>query len=225
MSAMTEDWTAPPRLDDGERWRGNHQPDSSPPSSGAESGPEGGSPLVEQHGEVSGAMPTSLASQLWERFSRLSRSQRAAASSRTTVRPPRLRRRAWAFSRAFARLGDSQLAEDAVQEAFVEAYRNLASLEAPEASPSWFQKALATACNRMTRRKTVVTIPLIGTEEAIQDGTSPSSNLERLERDRMVNGGNLLSQHAVARRSRAASRLRYQSEPPANHNPYCRLRR
>ena len=94
--------------------------------------------------------------------------------------------RAWAFSRAFARLGDSQLAEDAVQEAFVEAYRNLGSLAAPEAFPSWFRKVLVTACNRMTRRRTVVTIPLTGTEETIQGGTSLSSNLERMERDRMV---------------------------------------
>ena len=97
-----------------------------------------------------------------------------------------VRFRAWAFSRAFARLGDSQLAEDSVQEAFVEAYRNLGSLAAPEAFPSWFQRVLATACNRMTRRKTVVTVPLTGAEEAIQGGASPSSSLECRERDRMV---------------------------------------
>ena len=94
--------------------------------------------------------------------------------------------RAWAFSRAFARLGDSQLAEDAVQEAFVEAYRNLGKLSAPEAFASWFQKVLATACNRMTRRRRVATVPLTGAEETMQGGTSLSSELERIERDRVV---------------------------------------
>lgn len=96
------------------------------------------------------------------------------------------RLRAWAFSHAFARLGDSQLAEDAVQEAFVEAYRNLGKLSAPEAFASWFQKVLATACNRMTRRRRVVTVPLTGAEETMQGGTSLSSELERIERDRIV---------------------------------------
>ena len=60
-----------------------------------------------------------------------------------------------AFSRAFSILGDSHLAEDAVQDAFVEAYRNLGSLLAPEAFPSWFQRILLTACNRITRKRTL----------------------------------------------------------------------
>jgi len=68
--------------------------------------------------------------------------------------------RASAFGRAFARLGDSHLAKDSVQEAFVEAHRNLGSLTAPKAFPTWFQKVVATACDRMTRRKTLLIGPL-----------------------------------------------------------------
>ena len=60
-----------------------------------------------------------------------------------------------AFGRAFSILGDSHLAEDAVQDAFVEAFRNLGSLLAPEAFPSWFQRIVLTACNRITRKRTL----------------------------------------------------------------------
>ncbi len=44
-----------------------------------------------------------------------------------------------AFGHAFSILGDSQLAQDAVQEAFIAAYRNLHSLKAPEAFATWFK--------------------------------------------------------------------------------------
>ena len=45
-----------------------------------------------------------------------------------------------AFGHAFFLLGESHLAEDAVQDAFVEAYWTLGSLRSPEAFPSWFHK-------------------------------------------------------------------------------------
>ena len=41
---------------------------------------------------------------------------------------------------AFAILGDFQLAEDAAQEAFVEAYGKLAALREAEAFPGWLRK-------------------------------------------------------------------------------------
>ena len=94
--------------------------------------------------------------------------------------------RALAFGHAFARLGDRQLAEDAVQEAFVEAYRNLSSLIAPEAFPIWFQRVVATVCNRMTRTRTVPTTLLAYAEGTVEESASPSDDLENAERDRMV---------------------------------------
>ena len=54
--------------------------------------PEGERPPLTSIDMYPGLIPTSLASQFWERFRRLSRLQRAAASSRTTVRPARLGR-------------------------------------------------------------------------------------------------------------------------------------
>ena len=94
--------------------------------------------------------------------------------------------RASAFGQAFASVGDSQLAEDAVQDAFIEAHLRLKSLAVPEAFPSWFRKVLVTACNRITRRKSVTTIPLNEAEFAAAESESPSSQLEQMERDRIV---------------------------------------
>jgi RNA polymerase sigma factor (sigma-70 family) len=50
-------------------------------------------------------------------------------------------------------LGDYHLAEDAAQEAFVEAHRQLASLRDPGAFPAWFRTILFKHCDRLTRRK------------------------------------------------------------------------
>lgn len=91
-----------------------------------------------------------------------------------------------AFGHAFSILGDSQLAQDAVQEAFIAAYRNLHSLKAPEAFATWFQKLVFTACSRMTRRNTVPTSPLEEVKERFQSEDDPINHIERREREQMV---------------------------------------
>ena len=91
-----------------------------------------------------------------------------------------------AFSRAFSILGDSHLAEDAVQDAFVDAFRNLGSLLAPEAFPSWFHRIVLTACNRITRKRTLPASSLTEAEIPEQTHVDPSDRIEREERDRMV---------------------------------------
>ena len=93
---------------------------------------------------------------------------------------------AWAFSRAFSILGDSHLAEDAVQDAFVEAFRNLGSLLAPEAFPSWFQRIVLTACNRITRKRALPASSLDEAQISQRTDLDPSDRIERKERDRMV---------------------------------------
>lgn len=50
-------------------------------------------------------------------------------------------------------LGDYDLAEDAAQEAFVEAYRALPSLREPAAFAAWFRTILFKHCDRLTRRR------------------------------------------------------------------------
>jgi DNA-directed RNA polymerase specialized sigma24 family protein len=47
-----------------------------------------------------------------------------------------------ALRKACARLKDHRLAEEAVQEAFLAAYENLASLRDPSRFPGWFRKIL-----------------------------------------------------------------------------------
>jgi RNA polymerase sigma factor (sigma-70 family) len=50
-------------------------------------------------------------------------------------------------------LRDYHLAEDAAQEAFIEAHRSLGSLREPAAFPSWFKSVIFKQCDRITRRK------------------------------------------------------------------------
>ena len=61
---------------------------------------------------------------------------------------------------AYSILGDFHLAEDATQEAFVEAYLDLPKLRKPSVFPSWFRKTVFKHCDRLTRRKRVATVPL-----------------------------------------------------------------
>src|SRR5919199_314305 len=60
----------------------------------------------------------------------------------------------------YALLRDFQLAEDAAQEAFLEAYRHLSALREPAAFPGWFRRIVFKHCDRLTRGKSLVTVPL-----------------------------------------------------------------
>jgi DNA-directed RNA polymerase specialized sigma24 family protein len=55
-------------------------------------------------------------------------------------------------------LRDFQLAEDAAQEAFLEAYRNPDKLREPAAFPGWFRRIVFKQCDRVTRDKSFITI-------------------------------------------------------------------
>ena len=61
---------------------------------------------------------------------------------------------------AFSILGDFHLAQDASQEAFVQAYRDLPSLREYGAFPSWFRRLIFKHCDRLTRGKRLQTVPL-----------------------------------------------------------------
>ncbi len=60
----------------------------------------------------------------------------------------------------YSMLHDFQLAEDAAQEAFFEAYRTLPKLREPAAFAGWFRRIVFKQCDRITRRQAVVTVPL-----------------------------------------------------------------
>lgn len=54
---------------------------------------------------------------------------------------------------SYSLLKDFHLAEDAAQEAFIAAFRDLPNLQAPEAFPSWFRRVVFKYCDRLTRGK------------------------------------------------------------------------
>ena len=61
-------------------------------------------------------------------------------------------------------LRDFQLAEDAAQEAFFEAYRSLDQLRDPTAFPGWFRRIVFKHCDRLTRGKQLALSPLYAVE-------------------------------------------------------------
>ncbi|WP_151734403.1 sigma-70 family RNA polymerase sigma factor [Paenibacillus tengchongensis] len=68
--------------------------------------------------------------------------------------------RGMAYAVSYDRLQDAHLAEDAVQEAYLEAYLNLGKLREPAAFPGWFRTIVVRQCQRMLRRKRLSVITL-----------------------------------------------------------------
>lgn len=64
------------------------------------------------------------------------------------------------YGAAYAILGDFHLAEDAAQEAFITAYRELAKLRDLERFPGWLRRIVISECNRIMRRRQEETLPL-----------------------------------------------------------------
>ncbi|MGQ0642960.1 MAG: sigma-70 family RNA polymerase sigma factor [Gemmatimonadaceae bacterium] len=75
-------------------------------------------------------------------------------------------------------LRDYHLAEDAVQEAFVDTYRLLPWLREPAAFPHWFRTIVFKQCDRLTRRKGRW---LSGLDAALEIASSDPSPQEKLE--------------------------------------------
>lgn len=86
-----------------------------------------------------------------------------------------------AYGYAYSLLGDFHIAEDAAQEAFIEAYRRLESLRKPGAFPGWFRRIILGRCNRMSRRKRVPTVPLESAEGTASERPGPPEKAERRE--------------------------------------------
>lgn len=85
---------------------------------------------------------------------------------------------------AYSILGDFHLAEDAAQEAFIEAYPNLSKVYGPTAFPSWFRKIIFKHCDRLTRGKYVQMVPL---EEAIDLPSKAKDPAVAAEEEEMKN--------------------------------------
>lgn len=86
-----------------------------------------------------------------------------------------------AFACAYAVLGDFHLAEDAAQEAFITAWRNLDQLRKPEAFPGWFKRIVLSQCHRLTRGKHLKTVGLEMVADAPALGPTPELIYEQKE--------------------------------------------
>lgn len=93
-----------------------------------------------------------------------------------------------AFGCAFAILSDFQLAEDAAQEAFIAAWRNLDQLKTPDAFPGWLKRIVHSRCNRFLRQRDVETVALSVLEPLTAGSdTDPPAVVEQKEtRDRIA---------------------------------------
>lgn len=92
-----------------------------------------------------------------------------------------------AYGYAHAILGDFHLAQDAAQEAFIEAYRNLPKLRDPAAFPGWFRRVVYYRCTRLTRGRRVSTTPLDDALEVPDADSDPVRTLESREvRDKVT---------------------------------------
>jgi len=102
-------------------------------------------------------------------------------------------------------LRDFQLAEDAAQEAFLEAYRNLDKLREPSAFPGWFRRIVFKQCDRITRNRSFATIPIDAAEgRASQEPTQADAVEQREMSDKILTAVDSLPNH-----ERAATMLYY----------------
>jgi RNA polymerase sigma factor (sigma-70 family) len=75
---------------------------------------------------------------------------------------------------AYALLRDFQFAEDAAQEAFLEAYRDLPKLRDAAAFPGWFRCIVFKQCDRIKRRNSFSTVSLQVAEEQTSRALNPA---------------------------------------------------
>ena len=86
-----------------------------------------------------------------------------------------------AFAGAYAVLGDFQLAQDAAQEAFIAAYRDLAKLKDPGAFAGWFRRIVAGESHRLMRGRHLPTKPIEAAVSVTSKEKSPAACAEENE--------------------------------------------
>lgn len=94
-----------------------------------------------------------------------------------------------AYATALSSLGERQAAEDAAQDAFLDAFRHLPDLREPLAFPAWFKRIVWKHCERRYRGKRPALLPLDDHEEAgklAADLLSPDAMLEQWQYQQAV---------------------------------------
>ena len=110
-----------------------------------------------------------------------------------------------AQSWAYEKLEDVQAAQDAVQEAFITAYKHLDDLRDPAAFPAWLRRIVWTQCNRQVRGKMRV-IPL--EDDSLATGVDLPSEVER----RLLHGRVREAVHALPAHERVVTEMFYLEE-------------
>ncbi len=87
---------------------------------------------------------------------------------------------------AYAMLGDAHLAEDAAQEAFIEAYLCLPKLREPAAFPGWFRRIVVKRSDRLVRGKSFATVPIELASELPSGAPDPAAQVEARELGRQL---------------------------------------
>ncbi len=85
------------------------------------------------------------------------------------------------YSIAYSRLSDSQLAEDAAQEAFLTAYQRIAQLNDVSAFPAWLKRIALTHTDRLLRRQGPPTISIEQQDHLASAAPSPEERFEDME--------------------------------------------
>ena len=106
---------------------------------------------------------------------------------------------------AYALVGDFHLAEDAAQDAFVEAYRDLDKLREPAAFPGWFRRIVFKRCDRLTRGKRPPTVPLDAGSGRTDGAPGPAHAVAERELKQRV----LAAIRALPERERTVTALYY----------------
>jgi len=110
-----------------------------------------------------------------------------------------------AYGYAYSILSDFHLAEDAAQEVFVEAYRQLPKLREPTAFPAWFRRIVFKHCDRMTRARRSPTASLDAAAGMAGAEAGPTQTVEKREMQEKV----LEAIRALPEHQRVATTLFY----------------
>jgi RNA polymerase sigma factor (sigma-70 family) len=91
-----------------------------------------------------------------------------------------------AYAVAYTIVGDAHLAEDAAQEAFIEAYLSLPKLREPAAFPGWFRRIVFKRGDRLIRGKRLTTVPIEAAGEVAAREPGPAAVAEARELRRQL---------------------------------------
>ena len=101
-----------------------------------------------------------------------------------------------AVAYAFSILGSFELAEDAAQEAFIQAYHDLKTLREPQAFPAWLRRLVFKHCDRQIRGKRLKTVPLDAVLQAPSEAPDPmQATVQRELRQRVIDAIRSLPEH------------------------------